>query len=707
MSDLHVPYNLALVALSFGIAAIASLTSLDLAGRVRAATGLAGQAWLGGGAFAMGTGIWAMHFIGMLAMDMTANAAYGIPLTLLSLVAAVLSSALALAIVQTGRLTRRRLGFGALIMGLGVCLMHYVGMEALQTRGALHYRPGFFLVSLGVAVSAAALALWLAFRLNPSNARLRVPLWQRGLAALVMAVGISGMHYLGMAAVIYPDGGIQPASGGLSNGQLAITVALVSTCIMLAALLIALFDAHLSSRNAQLAASLREANRELKEMVYRDALTQLPNRLLLEERLDNLLDASPRSFAVFFVDLDRFKHVNDSLGHHVGDELIRQSAARLQAAVRDTDTVARVGGDEFMVLMDGSVTRDDAGTLARRLVSTLDQPFQIDSGVVKVSTSVGIGLYPEHGRDKHALMVHADAAMYGAKQRGRNTFQFFEPDMTLREERRIQLERRLRLAVENESLSLAYQPKVQVETGRITGVEALLRWHDEELGRVTPDEMIPLAEDSGLILPIGEWVLRTACRYAKAWEQDAGHPLAMAVNISAVQLNERHFVDTLRKVLAETGLPPYCLELELTESALIRDPDHALKVLNELRALGVTLSIDDFGTGYSNLAQLRRFPIDRLKIDRTFMSQAVDNRQDAAIVKAVVALARSLDLQVVAEGIENEDQLRLIHQLQSHEYQGYLCSKALPGDELRRFLSQQSRALTAAESGRLGATPAP
>lgn len=687
MHEHHASYSLALVALSLGIATIASFTALDLAGRVRASKGVVRHLWLLGGAFAMGTGIWAMHFIGMLAMKMATGPAYNLPLTLVSLVAAILSSALALSLVQTGRLSRMRWAFGAVIMGGGVCLMHYVGMAAMQTEGALRYQPLLFLASVGIAVSASAVALWLAFRLNPTGTR-RPPFWQRILAAMIMAAGISGMHYTGMEAVIYPEGGLLVVSGSLSTYPLAISVALVTTCILLSALLISLFDAHMSSRNAQLAVSLQVANQELKQMVYRDALTQLPNRLLLEERLDTQLATLPSAFALFFVDLDRFKHVNDSLGHHVGDALIQQAGARLQSAVRETDTVARVGGDEFMVLLGDSTSRDEVAALAKRLVSTLDKSFLIANSIVKVSSSVGISLYPEHGRDKHELMIHADAAMYSAKRMGRNTFQFYEPDMASQEERSVQVERRLRLAIATESLSLAYQPKVDVITGRITGVEALLRWYDDELGNITPDEIIPLAEDSGLIWPIGEWVLSTACRYAKAWEDSTGQALPMAVNISAMQLDNRHFVDMVKRVLNETGLPPSRLELELTESALVLNPDSALDTLNELSHLGVALSIDDFGTGYSNLVQLRRFPIKRLKIDRTFMSDAVTNRQDAAIVKAVVALAHSLDLQVVAEGIENEEQLDLIRQLKSHEYQGYLCSKALTSDELIGFFSR-------------------
>ncbi|WNL42346.1 EAL domain-containing protein [Halomonas sp. PAMB 3264] len=683
MHDHHASYNLALVLLSFGVASIASFTALDLAGRVRASRGVVRHLWLAGGAFAMGTGIWAMHFVGMLAMEMGARVDYGIFLTLLSLAAAIASSALALFIVQSGRLSLSRLSIGALIMGGGVCLMHYVGMAAMHIEGTMRYAPALFLTSVAIAVSASGVALWLAFRLNPTGTR-RAPLWQRLIAALVMAVGISGMHYTGMAAAVYPQGFVPSANVGISTGQLAISVALVSTCIMLAALMISLFDAHMSSRNAQLAASLQEANAELKQMIYRDALTQLPNRLLLEERLEEQL-GQQAPFALFFVDLDRFKQVNDTLGHHVGDQLIRQAAIRLRTMIREADTVARVGGDEFIVLLGEHSTREDAAELAKRLVSTLANPFQIGASLVKVSTSIGISLHPEDGSDKHSLMIHADAAMYAAKRMGRNNFQFFELDMTTHEKRRAVLERRLRLAIENGGLRLAYQPRVDVDNGRITGVEALLRWEDEELGTVEPSEIIPVAEDTGLILPIGEWVLRTACTYAFDWQEEMAQPLFVSVNISAIQLNNRHFIDVVKEVLEETGLEPSHLELELTESALVLNPEVALTTLVELRGLGVTLSIDDFGTGYSNLALLRRFPIDRLKIDRSFMSHAVTDVQDAAIVKAVIALAQSLDLQVVAEGVENEQQLSLIRQLHTHEYQGFLFSEALEGEELKRF----------------------
>lgn len=318
-----------------------------------------------------------------------------------------------------------------------------------------------------IAVLASAVALHLAFRLNPVGGR--TPLWQRGLASLVMAAGISGMHYTGMAATSYRALAHSVSTPGIGTDQLALVVALIATCIMLAALMMSIFDAHLSSRNAQLACSLQKANQELKDLVHHDVLTQLPNRLKLEEHLDELLDNKVDTFAVFFVDLDHFKQVNDGLGHHVGDELIKGAARRLQMAVRGSDLVARVGGDEFMVITREVGSRDNAEALAQRIVSSLDKPFQIGNSMVKVSTSLGISLYPEHGRGKHALMVHADAAMYRAKQQGRNNYQFFASDMTSESDRRSTLVRRLTLAIEQGRLELAYQPKIRIDSGKVSG----------------------------------------------------------------------------------------------------------------------------------------------------------------------------------------------------------------------------------------------
>ncbi|WKE67173.1 EAL domain-containing protein [Gallaecimonas kandeliae] len=682
-------YNLALVALSFGVAVMASFTALDLAGRVRAARqGKRRLLWRWGGAFAMGTGIWAMHFIGMLALQLPMKTGYDLGLTALSMLAAVLSSALALGLVNVPRLGGGRLLAGGLAMGLGICAMHYVGMAAMEMPTRIHYDGALLWLSVLVAVSAASAALWLAFRLNPGSDR--PALGYRLAAALAMGVAICGMHYTGMAAARFPlaTGGM--ASDALSSIHLAIGVALVAASIMMAGLVMAVFDAHLASHNARLAASLQEANAELQAMVMHDPLTRLPNRLLLEQRLDAVLAEARRltlPFAVFFVDLDRFKGVNDSLGHHVGDALIQAAASRLKKALGDDGLVARVGGDEFLVLTFAGTDRAKSAALAEEMVALMTSAFCLDGNEVRISCSVGISCYPDNGADKHELMVHADAAMYQAKAAGRSNFQFFEAGMTSAVERRQVLEKRLRLALEQGSLSLAYQPKILVADNSLTGLEALLRWQDEELGQVSPDELIPVAEETGLILPLGDWVLRTACAQAAAWSTRFESPLPVAVNLSAIQLNQHDFVKQVSAILVETGLDPALLELELTESAVMQNPERARGILEALRKLGVTLSIDDFGTGYSNLVQLKRFPIHRLKIDRSFTAGVLNDPQDAAIVQAVMALAHSLKLDVVAEGVETEDQLDFIRALQGQQYQGYLCSKALAPLELEAFLA--------------------
>lgn len=429
-------YNYSLVALSYIVAAIAAYTALDLAGRVRASPGMARRAWLFGGAFSMGTGIWAMHFIGMLAFQLPMEMGYDIPLTIVSMLAAVVVSALALAVINTGVLSHQRLYLGGSAMGVGICTMHYVGMAAMKMDPPITYDPWLFSASIVIAVGASIAALWLAFRLNsnqfPDQETVRSPLWQRLVAAAVMAIAITGMHYTGMAAAQFSAHSVGVNAGTMSPPQLAGTIALVSICIMLATLALSLYDAHLASRAAVLAKSLKAANEELKAMVMHDSLTRLPNRLLLEDRIKQTIARAKRNgteFAVLFVDLDRFKTVNDSLGHHIGDLLIQEAASRLKASVRETDTVARVGGDEFMVVLTDGVQRDSVEAIASRMVDAISAVFLINGREIRISLSVGITLFPQDGQNIHELMVRSDAAMYYAKSAGRNNFQFFATGM--------------------------------------------------------------------------------------------------------------------------------------------------------------------------------------------------------------------------------------------------------------------------------------
>jgi diguanylate cyclase (GGDEF)-like protein len=383
-----------------------------------------------------------------------------------------------------------------------------------------------------------------------------------------------------------------------------------------------------------------------------------------------------------FFDLDRFKDINDSLGHSVGDLLLQEVAERLKKWAREQDTVARLGGDEFLLMLTHVKDVPDAAVAAERLMDAITTEFVIQGHTLNVSCSVGISIFPEHGADPETLIKNADAAMYSAKDNGCNNFRFFTADMNAQIIERLTLESRLRLALDKKQLFLVYQPQVDIASGRITGLEALLRWEHPESGLVPPDKFIRIAEDSGLILPIGEWVLRTACSQARMW-QDKGLPaVTIAVNVSVVQFRQDGFCELIRRVLAETGLPPRYLELELTESLLLANADLMLSVVQELKAMGVTLAIDDFGTGYSSFSYLRQFRVSKLKIDRVFVRDVALNPDDAAITAAIISMAKSLHLKVIAEGVENEAQMSFLREHQCDEIQGYYFSKPLAFDKV-------------------------
>ncbi|MDQ5903785.1 MAG: hypothetical protein QG592_1317 [Pseudomonadota bacterium] len=446
--------------------------------------------------------------------------------------------------------------------------------------------------------------------------------------------------------------------------------------------------AELETANVQLQSEVFErmqAEERVWHIAHHDALTGLPNRSLLHDRLAQALVGAERSasrVAVLFLDLDRFKSVNDSLGHDVGDALLRSVAERLSAVVRDIDTVCRLGGDEFVIVLGAVAGPDDAVMVSERIVETLARPVELMGHAVRASTSIGISLYPEDGRDAHALMKNADTAMYTAKSRGRNNFQFFSPEMNEVAIRFFRLEQRLRLAVENHEFVLHYQPQVDVSTHRVCGLEALVRWQSKESGLVPPIEFIPVAEETGLIVEIGDWVLREACHQLRAW-YDAGWPqVSVAVNLSPRQFQQKDLVARVRAILDEAGLPPQSLELEITESSLMHSVDDALEQVQALADMGVRLAIDDFGTGYSSLAYLKRFPVSRLKIDRSFVRDLCEDRENAAIVASIIGLAKTLGLDVVAEGVETASQLAALRGEGCLLCQGYLFSKPRPAEEV-------------------------
>jgi diguanylate cyclase len=440
---------------------------------------------------------------------------------------------------------------------------------------------------------------------------------------------------------------------------------------------------------------LEAANRQLRHLATHDSLTGLPNRVLLDDRLQQAIahaDRDLRSFAVLICDLDRFKLINDSLGHRAGDELLQEVARRLLTVVRTADTVARFGGDEFVLIGTSTGDAEDAAALAVRVMDVLQAPVRIATIDIHTSPSIGIAMYPDDGVTMQALLAHADAAMYSAKQHGRGNFRRYTPGMDAGTEERVQLESDLHNALTHNQFQLYYQPKVDTRTGEVRSAEALIRWLHPTRGIVSPVEFIPLAEECGLIGAIGGWVIREACRQTRAWQVDGVPTLRVSVNLSASQFRDSGLVDSIRSALDDAGLQARYLEVELTESAVMSDPEKSIAILEQLSAMGVLVSVDDFGTGYSSMSYLRRFPIDKRKIDRVFIDEIVSRPEDASIVRAIVSLAHSLRLKVVAEGVETPAQLDFLKTAGCDEYQGYHFSRPLPAAEFEHLIRESHSA---------------
>jgi diguanylate cyclase (GGDEF)-like protein/PAS domain S-box-containing protein len=433
----------------------------------------------------------------------------------------------------------------------------------------------------------------------------------------------------------------------------------------------------------------RAMSLQMAHSAQHDFLTGLPNRMLFNDRVNQAIALAARHMkkvAVLFLDLDGFKHINDSLGHPIGDKLLQSIAQRLVNCVRGADTVSRQGGDEFVVLLSEVAQAEDAAITARRMLQAVAEAHGVDHHDLHVTTSIGLSIYPDDGLDAETLIKNADTAMYQAKENGRQSYQFFKPAMNVRAVERQSIEESLRRAVEREEFTLHYQPKISLATGEITGAEALIRWNHPTRGAVSPEQFIPVAEDCGLILPVGKWVLREACRQGRAW-MDAGLPLrSVAVNISAMEFRQEEFLGGVFAVLEETGLDPSCLELELTESILMKNIESTEAILKALRARGAQVAVDDFGTGYSSLSYLRRFPIDALKIDQSFVRQITNAPDETSIVTAIISMGRNLKLRVVAEGVETQQELAFLQAHHGDEAQGYYFSRPVPAAEFAKFL---------------------
>lgn len=674
-------YDSLLVLFSLLVAILASYTALDLAGRIATARGRHAHMWLAGGAVAMGVGIWSMHFVGMLAFSLPIPLGYDPAITAGSLLIAIVASAFALRMVSREHLPRRRLVLGALVLGAAIASMHYTGMAAMRMSPGIHYVPWLFVASIAIAVAASGAALWIAFRLRRNMPRIHQ---LRLGAAVVMGGAIAAMHYTGMAAAEFPLGSVCGAARtGVHSGTLALPILVITVCVLAVALITSVLDMRLEMRTSVLAQALGVANEELAFLALHDKLTHLPNRALLDDRFEQAIQASARQnarFAVLFVDLDGFKGVNDTYGHHVGDGLLVEIARRLRAAVHADDTISRVGGDEF-VLLARVDEPEDAGVIADALLHALREPVQVSGHALHVSGSIGIAVHPADGQDQDALMSNADAAMYHAKAAGRNAYCFFERSMNHQARAQQTLIQDLRGALRLGQLQLHYQPKFGAANGELVGAEALLRWNHPTQGLLMPDQFITLAEKTGAIVPIGAWVLDEACRQLAVWHAMGHTAWTMAVNLSALQFGHPGMVESVALALSRHAVPPSCLTLEITESTAMHDVEASLAILTELDNMGVRIAIDDFGTGYSSLLHLKRIPASELKIDRGFVRDLAEDSEDAAIVSAIVALGRTLKLQVVAEGVETPAQRTFLADLGCDALQGYLLGKPMPASQ--------------------------
>ncbi|SKC93668.1 putative bifunctional diguanylate cyclase/phosphodiesterase [Paraburkholderia hospita] len=681
-------YYLGLVVVSLAVATLASFTALDLAGRISTmASARLRHLWLAGGAAAMGTGIWSMHFIGMLAFSLPIPLGYDFAITSYSLIIAMIVSYFALVQVARPTLSARRLVTGGLLMGFGIAGMHYTGMAAMQMQPGIHYRPGLFAASVAIAIAASMAALWIAHTLRDSRQH-RVLIKRIG-AACVMGIAITGMHYTGMAAADFLPGSVCGAARGVNAQWLATTIILFTFVILIVTLILSRFDAHTTF----LAGSVSSLNNQIVRLATYDTLTDLPNRRTLNEHIERAIHASKqtrRGFAILFMDLDGFKTINDSLGHAFGDEVLKSFAQHLRQCVRNVDTVARLGGDEFVVLAENIGAPRDAERMAEAVLERMREGISTQSQMLQIMPSIGIALYPQDGSSVDELLKHADAAMYEAKRGGRSTYRFFEAHMNEAAMRTLKIQSALHEALGKGYFSLHFQPKFRGDSGAVAGAEALIRLNHPEIGVLPPMDFIPIAERSGQVVEIGYWVVRETCRQIRRWESAGLPSMKIAINLSPRQMAQPDLVAKILEIVHAEGVVCNQIMFEITETVAMQDAAKTTEMIREFQNSGFEISIDDFGTGYSSLAYLQRFRVKQLKIDRFFTSGLdADGHEGSAIVQAIIALAHSLEMDVVAEGVETASQLDKLKDLQCDEMQGFLLGKPLTADAFSELLQER------------------
>ncbi len=689
-------YDYRIAMLSVAVAILASYTALDLAGRVTAAGREHRLGWLAGGAAAMGTGIWSMHFVAMLAFDLPIAMGYDFFITTASWAMAVMASAIALHVISRPALSGRHLLVAAACMAVGIGGMHYMGMYAMRMQPSIVYNPLLVAASLIIAFTASAAALWIGFNLRSAKA-LRGIIRKAG-AAVVMGMAIAGMHYTGMAAAQFPLGSICGAATELDAGWLAILVGLCTILLLGTALTAAALDRRLETRTAQLVHSLSKANAELLHLTLHDPLTNLANRALLQDRIGQSLERWRRnreSFAVIYVDLDGFKALNDNLGHQTGDELLRSAANAMSDAVRDSDTVARVGGDEFVLVVNELLTRDAAAIVCAKLLNAI---ASIGYGGAQLSASIGCAVCPEDGEDVSELITAADVAMYAAKTSGKNGYQCYRTDMNAQVSEEFAIQTELRSAISDGELTVHYQPKYTARDRELIGAEALVRWQHPQKGMIPPDRFIHIAERCGLIVELETCVLDSVCAQIRSWLDEGLDVPPISVNLSAIRIRDEQLPEQVQACLDSHGLESRYLIFEITESLAMEDVLQAIRTLTRFNAMGVYFALDDFGTGHSSLSYLKQLPIQQLKIDRTFIADLTREDSDqAAIVRSIISLAHALRLRVVAEGVETEEQLTYLDHFDCDEVQGYLLSRPVPAQAFAALIPGQPQIMAATE----------
>jgi diguanylate cyclase len=658
-----------LVGLAAVICALGAWVTVRLYLSARAHTGASRAAWVFLGAVATGSTVWCTHFVAMLAFEPGVAVSFGPGVTALSLAVAILAGAAGLGVATA----RRRFApeAGGAIIGAGVAAMHYTGMAAFAADGLILWHAGYAAASVLAAVGLGTVALNRASQ--PAAAG-----WRECEAVGLLVLAIVSLHFTGMAAMtILP---LAAAKGAAAAAPMADAARQVLAAAVAGVGLLVLGTgavSHLLDRQNRMEAAARmEQERRIAHLAFHDSLTGLPNRASFLERLGGAVAArSPgEKVALLAIDLDGFKEINDLHGHAAGDHVLRVLAERMRDVLREGELVARLGGDEFVAIATVK-DREEALDLAARLKAQLSLPIRSGPEELACGGSVGVALCPDDAETTAALMNNADLAMYRAKRQRARTVCFYEEAMDEAVRTRRKTAKDLRDALALGQFELHYQVQVSVQTGSVTGYEALLRWNHPVLGRVAPAEFIPLAEENGLILPIGEWVLRAACAEAASWEA----PHKLAVNLSAVQFGHPDLPTLVRQVLSDTGLAPSRLELEITETALVADPARAIRVLREIRALGVTVAIDDFGAGHSSLPTLRAFGFDRIKLDKAFIGELEGSPQARAVIRAVLALGDDLCIPVLAEAVETADQLAFLREQGCDEAQGFLLGRPAPG----------------------------